>query len=261
VIALALWLVASAAIQTTGTDESAWQWDGTTPICRLQQQTPSGHKIQISRTPGNEETEFKIYLQPRSKIREGKFRQGTRRLDTSSETLDVSTYQDSAGQLQVYPVSHDPMFMRRFSRAVMVEVSHRSIGTFRESLRASAAAGDALQNCEDQKLRNWGIDLIALRRLKSQPVPLRPISDQFHSLDYPRAALAAGIEADAVTRLDVDSGGRVARCQSLNAGLHREFEEAACDILQNVRFGPATDVAGNLVSAPYVYDVRFRIAR
>lgn len=259
-IELILWLVTSAENQTIGPDKTAWQWDHKTPICRLQQQSPSGNQIQLSRTPGNEETEIEIHLQPQAKVREGEFRQGTIRLGDNSEALDISTYQNSEGQLQVYALSQDPMFMRKFSHAVVVELSHRSIGTFQEPLSASAVAADAMQSCEDQKMRDWGIDPIAWRNLKSRPVPLKPVRDQFRFLEYPSSAMAAGIEADAVIRLDVDSDGRVARCKSLNVGLAREFEAAACGVLKRARFRPAVNEAGNPVSAPYVYDVRFRIA-
>jgi len=80
-------------------------------------------------------------------------------------------------------------------------------------------------------------------------------------MDYPADALAQGIEADAVTRLDVGPDGRVISCKAVNSANYKGFADVACRILKGAKFRPALDGMGNPVSAPYLFDVRFRIAK
>lgn len=173
--------------------------------------------------------------------------------------VNVTTFINEANTLQVYAVVENPAFLSAVSNASELAISHPRIGSYRVPLRSAAEAVAALTTCEDAKMQEWGIDSSAWRALKSRPVPLKPVRERFGNLDYPAAAAAQGVEADAVIRLDVGSEGRVTGCRSLNVGLYAGFEEAACKVLQGARFRPATDSAGNAVSAPYVYDVRFRL--
>jgi TonB family protein len=108
-------------------------------------------------------------------------------------------------------------------------------------------------------MREWGIDPRAWRNLQSRPLPTEHVKERFHELDYPADALAANVEADAVIRLDVAPDGSVTNCGMVNAGVPKSFEVASCNVLKSAKFKPATDARGKPVSAPIVYDVRFRI--
>jgi TonB family protein len=250
------------AAQGASAEPPDWQWDRASPICTLRQQiSSSGDMIEVSRTPANDETEIKITAQLRSKVREGRFRDGAiTPFPADKAVADVALRVDDGKRLQVYAVTPDPAFVGGFSNASALEISHERIAPIKMDMRSAAAATAALHSCEDRKMREWGIDPVSWRALRSRPFPLKAVRDRFRDLDYPAAALAQSVETDAITRLDIAPDGTVERCQSLNSGDYKGFEEAACKVLKGARFRPASDSAGNAVAAPVVFDVRFRIS-
>jgi TonB family protein len=241
---------------------SEWQVDQRTPICSVRQRNAStGETIELSRTPGNDETELTVSVPAGSKLRKGRLGQGIVGLvPGGASAADLLIGVDEDRRLVVYAVIQAPTFIQTFAGASTLEVSHPKVAPIRTAVRAAAAAAKAFQNCEERKMREWGIDPLAWRGLKSRPVPLKPVREQFRELHYPRAALARRIEADAVTRLDVDANGQVEQCRAVNQPLRREFEEAACRVLRRAQFRPALDSTGKAVAAPYTFNVRFRVS-
>jgi hypothetical protein len=79
--------------------------------------------------------------------------------------------------------------------------------------------------------------------------------------------MQAGVQADSIIRLDIAPDGRVSGCSALNRttkaedlALFNAFESVSCRVLKGATFRPATDQAGKPVSAPIVYDVKYRLA-
>lgn len=177
-------LLLIAAAQTDVTNPLDWQWNRDTPICALQlKMTPSGGTIEISRTPGNEETEIKLTVQPQPGIREGHVPDGAFRLNSGDEVIaHVSQHVDDKKQLQIYGVTQDPTFISKFSNASSLEISNRRGGSFPVDLRSAAAAAESLRNCEGRKMREWGIDPVAWRGLTARPIPLKPVRERFSAL-------------------------------------------------------------------------------
>jgi TonB family protein len=258
-LSAAILVLVGVAAQSTETELNDWLWDRDTPICALQQVTPPGFIVEISRTPGNDETEIEITNPSQPKMRSGSFRRGALRLDPGGEFIvQGSVGLNKMKVLAAYAVTQDAGFNRAFRTASSIEIVDQGGSVSRADLRSTGDAADALESCEDQKLRGWGIDPANWRGLKSHPTPLQPVRERFRDLDYPPAALAKGIEADAVIRLDVSAGGRVSNCAGLEAP-YKDFVDAACKVLRGARFQPAMDSAGNAVPAPFVVDVRFRV--
>lgn len=256
-----MFLILNAASQVTPASED-WQWDRDTPVCRLRQQiSPSGGVIEITRTPGNEETEVTITSPPPSTVHDGEFRDGGISLYPGGKVVgDVTSYVDDAKRLHTYAVTQDAGFMEKFPSASALEISHAKISAVRAPIRSASAAAVALQSCEDQKMREWGVDPLAWRGLKTRPIPLIPVRRKFSNLDYPGEAIMERIEGDAVVRLAVGPDGGVKRCESVNSGGYKGFENAACDVLKRAKFHPALGSTGESVSGFYVFDVRFRLA-
>lgn len=253
-------LVLSQSSPAVSADLSDWQWDLETPICTLRQEIPSGGRIELRRTPANDETELSITIRTGPKLREGKYHDAALTSFPGARAVgDISVSRDDEGQLQVHAVTPDPMFIESISSASALEVVHQKIAPIRIAIKSPSSAVSALRDCEDRKMRAWGLDPISWRALRSGPFPLDPVRDRFSHLDYPTEALAQGIEFDAITRLDVASNGRVEQCKTLNPGAYRGFEDAACGALKGARFKPALDASGKPVSAPVIYDIRFCI--
>jgi TonB family protein len=238
-----------------------WAWDPKVPICSLKQQPyPDGETVEIERTPANDETVLEVTLPPKTKLRNGHFLDATVAIDSGGRfAADVLVGVDKAGRTQLYMVSPDPAFIGQLAGTATLEVVHAKIGSIRVPIHIAPTIITTLRECEDKTMTEWGIDPAAWRSLQARPFPLNHVRDGFSALDYPAEASRAHVEADAIIRLDIAADGRVSACRALNPGLLRGFETASCDVLKGAKFRPAVDSAGRPVSAPIVYDVRFRL--
>jgi len=257
-LAVALLAQVSSALPA---NTETWEWDSKAPICTLKQQVPLGAQaVTIERTPGDEETELLVVLPKGTKSNNGHY------LDAVISTgagrtfpADISLWVDEAGRANLYLDSPDPAFIDSLSDTAWLEISYSKNKSIRVPIHIPSKIIATLRECEDTTMSGWGIDPVAWRSLKSRPLPLDHIRQRFSKLNYPADALAANLEADAVTKLDVASDGSVASCKSLDAQLPKSFETASCEIFKGAKFKPATDANGTPTSASIVYDVRFRI--
>jgi hypothetical protein len=237
-----------------------WEWDSKSPICILKQQVPRGAEgVTIERTPGGEETELLITLGAGAKV-SGHFLDAHIATDSGRKFLaDISFGVDKDGQSSLYLDSPDPAFVDALSGTSSLEISYANKKSIRVSINIPAKVIATLRDCEDTTMRTWGIDPAGWRSLGSRPLPIEHVRERFEELDYPADALAANVEADAVTRLDIATDGTVASCGTVNAGLPKVFETASCRVLKGAKFKPAADANGKPTPAPILYDVRFRI--
>jgi len=253
--ALALSVQISAAAPA---NPETWEWDSKSPICALKQL--GAEAVTIERTPGNEETELLITLQTGSKLGSGHFLDAAVATDSGRTFLgDVSFGVDKDGRSNLYLVSPDPAFIDALSGTSSLQVSYAKSKSIRVQINIPAKIVATLRDCEDTTLRGWGIDPASWRGLQSRPLPVEHIRQRFKNLAYPTDALAAHVEADAVTRLDIASDGTVASCGTVNAGLPKVFGGASCRVLKGAKFKPAADSNGKPTPAPILFDVRFRI--
>jgi len=77
------------------------------------------------------------------------------------------------------------------------------------------------------------------------------------SFDYPREAMAAGIQGVVVTRCIIKKNGRTENCRVLRG--HDMLRDAALNAVQTARFEPAKDERGNAVDVFKVIPVRFSL--
>lgn len=248
-----------AASGTTTADRVLWHWHRDTQICSLRDEAGGGETIEVGRTPANNQTGISITTKAVSNLAGGHFPNSIIELEPGGKvTADVYEYV-ADGKARVAVTTQDPTFMQKFSQAAAIRIFRGDVAMAEMPLQASAAVADALGNCEDQKMRDWGIDPARWRALKSAPVPITSLMERFSAIDYPTDALSFLVTGDAVTRLDIDTEGHVKQCRSLNASQYKGFEDATCGVLKGAKFTPALDSAGNPVPAPYVIDVVFRI--
>ena len=258
IVGMAFLAQASAA----PTSAETWEWDPKVPICTLKQSNPSdAAPVTIERTPGGEETELEITLPSGNKIEHGHFLDATVRTENGRSFLaDLSVWaRREDGKLVLYVDSPDPAFVDNLANSAWLEFSHPKTKTLRVPIHIPAKIVATLRDCEDTTMRDWGIDPIAWRALRSRPMPIGHVRERFSALDYPMQELSRNVEADAVTRLDIGIDGRVAKCAAATSGLSKDFELASCAVLKGARFRPAIDSSGRPVPASIVYDVRFRI--
>lgn len=127
------------------------------------------------------------------------------------------------------------------------------------ALRSTRAARDALRRCEEDVMREWGIDPTLSARLGSWPrVDLRAIlSDS----DYPAEALRANMRGRAVVRITIGVDGKASGCVVVASSGHSLLDQRTCQILvERVRTSPAIDTSGTPVSVPLIVPVRWVLA-
>lgn len=261
--AMALALVLSiqpSSIVAPPTDR--WEWNSESTVCTLKQQASiDGQAVEIERTPANDGTEINITLPVGSKLRIGFLRDAAIKTDSGRTFVGDVAVGSNRGRRLLHLDSPDPALIDSLPLTASLQISHSKIGRFQIPVRIAAAIVTLLRDCEDKMMRGWGIDPIAWRGLQSRPMPLNRPKDRFSDLDYPGGALMANVEADVITRLDVGINGTVSSCKALNVGLFAGFGTTTCKVLRGAKFRPAADENGNLVSAPFVYNVKFRIGR
>lgn len=254
-------LALTVSTQGNAPSEPVWRWDRDVSICVLKQQLPDGGTLEISRTPGSNSTGVTVSVASLTKMAEADAAKGVIRLEPGGE-IAADVFQQATPDehhLRISAGTEEQVFMTRLASASALEIAGKGIRSVPVTLRSAAAAVQALRTCEDKKMREWGLDPIALDSLRARPRPLDPLSKRISTEDYPRLALAHLLQGDSVIRLDVSQDGRVKSCKSLNPSPYRGFEYATCDLMLGAKFEPAVDAAGNRVPAPYVFEIRFQI--
>jgi hypothetical protein len=259
-IALTLWSSQSMAAPSP----EVWAWDSTVPTCSLKHEGSRGEaKVTIQRTPGNDQTDLIIALASGSKLRQGQFADATVATDSGRKFLAYVSYSDS----KLFLDSPDPEFIENLAQTGSLHVSHPKLGSVTLPIDVPPAIISTLRQCEDETMIAWGLDPATWRKLKTRPQPISPPLARFKASDYPPVALQQGVQADSIIRLDIAPDGSVSNCSALNRTstaedlvLFKAFESVSCKVLKGATFRPATDPAGKPVTAPIVYDVRYRLA-
>lgn len=261
VLVIALIVASAAQAIAPSPNIETWKWDPKLPTCALKQQRPEGARgVTVERTPGGEETQVLVPLDPSLKFTDGSFLDAVLRTDAGlTFKADIFLGPDPEGRPQLYIDTPDPAFIDNLARTRTLTVSYGKNKTITVPIAVPAKVIASLRECEDASMRDWGIDPVVWRGLSSRPRPVEHVKGRFRDLDYPADALIANVEADAVVRLDVGPNGRVTNCRMINAGVAKAFEIASCRVLKGAKFAPATDGGGKPIEAPIVYDVRFRI--
>jgi hypothetical protein len=229
----------------------------------IQQEPVSKNRLEISSYPSTDEivvsvadpvlkvsgfkplTAVAIVLEPgKSRVGDGYLQRDT---DERPATISVTV--------------NDPTFLVEFAQATAMTISYKSVNV-RRTIRSPAQAIRALANCEDAKLRAWGIDPSYLRDIRTRPTPVRPLNRLFSVGDWPPGYLLNGVTGHVAVRLTVGTNGGVQDCIPLNRGVDRYFLQTVCEKLRKyARFQAAVDQEGVNVAAPYITGVSFGLER
>lgn len=263
----ALLLLTAAAPPAPPTNQVDWRWSSDGPGCGLRQVfAADGTTLEIGSTPGSDGLTIRIggydWLVPTLETSFESLKDGRLSfvpVGRADAQIQVAT--DSSGRRDVSASSPDFTVLTQFAKASAVEISHERIGTIRAPLRSTAAAAEALRNCVDSRMREWGIDPVEWWALKARPVPLKPAVELLSADDYPARAQRYGLQGWVIAKLNVAADGKVTDCKSINKDLYRGFRDTICRVMRSrARFKPALDTNGNPVAAPYVLVVQFRLA-
>ncbi len=120
---------------------------------------------------------------------------------------------------------------------------------------------EAMRDCTVELVGHWGLDVDVQRKLSRRAKPLdMKVWARALQRRYPVNMVREGRQAALVTFLSISAEGQVTNCRVLNEYNEPEFEEVACQGLEDYgRFEPALDENGDPVESFYITTVQYRI--
>lgn len=117
----------------------------------------------------------------------------------------------------------------------------------------------ALDKCNWDLIRTWGLDPEKHRSLLRKPVPMPGRTATISYMEYPSEMVRGGRQGTVKARLIVDAEGKVVDCRNLIATRDEEFGKLVCRKFRSMRFHPALDAQGNPMPSYYIQSVTFRM--
>lgn len=125
-----------------------------------------------------------------------------------------------------------------------------------------AAAIKALEKCEDDMWRSWGVDAQQIRSLSKRAEPASDVPRWATTDDYPRADFVSRNEGTTTFLLNVDAKGAATHCRIVDSSGFQSLDERTCALLMTrAAFSPARDANGHAVESFYINRVRWQIPR
>jgi len=118
----------------------------------------------------------------------------------------------------------------------------------------------AAQTCEDDLLRDWGVDPAELRLIATPAKALYDPADWQTGGDYPTKELNAGRAGSVVIKLDLAATGGVASCTVVVSSGVEAFDKRSCAMaVKRAKFAPARLADGKPVPSLVFLNIRWNI--
>jgi hypothetical protein len=149
-----------------------WRWKTSTPVCSvIQDISSSGDELTISRTPGSNQTSLLIKLARAQNLKHGHYPKAALIVGPGFSGVTDVQLTGSTSRLQAIAITENEDFLRNLSNAVEIELADDDMrGSLRVPVRSARPAVVALRECEDRKMREWGIDPLAWHALKARRI-------------------------------------------------------------------------------------------
>lgn len=131
--------------------------------------------------------------------------------------------------------------------------------TIRLNAGPLANAFRVLNQCSQQRLNEWGLDLEQHLAMRQMPVwkNEKLIARRIASI-YPRQALRAGESAILRMRVLVDEQGQVSDCRLYESTIAKVLDSPACENMKSAEFDPALDSTGKPMPSYYQTVIIYR---
>lgn len=122
------------------------------------------------------------------------------------------------------------------------------------------AAFKVLNQCTQDLLRDWGLDVERHRTASAAPrwINQAALVRKIVS-DYPARAAAQGEQAIMRMRIVVSAEGGVESCTIVKATDTKRLESDACKVMQGAKFEPARDAVGQPMRSIFATSITYRI--
>jgi TonB family protein len=159
---------------------------------------------------------------------------------------------DPSKYLPLSPERADAIHYIRLGKPLGQEVNLKT-----GSLKAPFAA---LDQCIDELLTHWGIDVERHHKLSRAAAPANSPGRWVTFNDYPTHAISRGMQGLVHFRLNIDNKGNVTACHIQQSTRPVEFDVAVCNALtKRAEFEPALDDDGQPIASFWRSAVRFVI--
>jgi hypothetical protein len=119
----------------------------------------------------------------------------------------------------------------------------------------------ALQQCVDELVTHWDIDVEAHKTLSRSALPVN-LREVPRMMDYPPKMLQQGMPGLVNVRLDIDEAGGIGACHIQMPLSDPAFEASSCaDIQHALEFEPALDKDGKPIASYWTTTVGFQMGR
>jgi TonB family protein len=149
-------------------------------------------------------------------------------------------------------------FFERLAKARSLSLRKKGVEILSVPVPAAAAAVAAASKCEDDMLRQWGVDPVLWHSLKERPNPIH-VESWLSYTDYPDSALRSLTTGVTVARVDVGADGKATDCTVVVGSGSADLDRATCGGALRGRFSPARTAEGKAVSAMTIFNVVWRI--
>lgn len=138
------------------------------------------------------------------------------------------------------------------AEGLALEVGGKRLVTLRFS--GADRAVELFRQCDDNLLRAWGVDPVALRALRKRPQAIGGnMARWVHSTDYPLEAIRQNASGTTVMRFMVGTDGRPSDCTVMASSGHKSLDRVSCAvIMERGTFEPAMGPDGQPVEAPVI---------
>lgn len=148
-------------------------------------------------------------------------------------------------------------FAERFGGSSRLSVEGSGRQLFASDLPIASQGLAALNACNDDLMRSWGVDPAAQAQLQRQA---RAVGLWITNADYPAVAIQRNAQGTSRMRVAVRPDGRVADCVIVASSGSAELDAQACALtLQRGRFDPALDASGQPTAASMIYSIRWQL--
>lgn len=143
---------------------------------------------------------------------------------------------------------------------VVLTIAPKGLRAMAFALAGPRKAFAALGTCNDETLKNWGIDAGERERIAVQPEAADDRARWITANDYPRSVVATGRQGTTAMLFRIAATGRVDQCRAVVTSGSKELDDAACAALtKRARYTPARDAAGQPMAVHRVRRVTWRL--
>ena len=255
-VAVLLTLPGISAAAQTGPAPAVWKTDFQNSQCTLMTGSVEDLGLSFRMTPGQPEPEVLVFgslkrlPDYRGKVTVEVEPGGTR---FEVEVAPIST--KTSRVLQFAGFEHE--FASAFAQSRDLFISDSKSRT-KIPTSGSHKAFDALQDCVNETLPEWGVDPRAYASLKKPPTK---IGGRFwiSGSDYPLDALRADWQGSVIVRMNVDATGDVTDCVVVVSSGWTSVDKLTCGkAIAWAKFHPAIGRDGKPVAAVRISNVIFR---